>query len=44
MKNLVTEEHIPVEETQFSLRSTFLDTDIYKEFIETRNKSKELFE
>ena len=44
-KNLVIEEHIPTETTQFSLQCNALGTDIYKEYIDTRyiNKSKKLF-
>ena len=46
MRNLVTEEHIPTETTQFSLQWNALGTDIYKEYIDTRyiNKSKKLFD
>ena len=46
MRNLVTEEHIPTEATQFSLQYNALDTDIYKEYIDKRyvNKSKKLFD
>ena len=46
MRNLVTEEHIPTETTQFSLQWNALGADIYKEYIDTRyiNKSKKLFD
>ena len=46
MRNLVTEEHIPTETTQFSLQFNALGTDIYKEYIDTRyiKKSKKLFD
>ena len=46
MRNLVTEEHIPRETTQFSVQCNALGTDIYKECIDTRyiNKSKKLFD
>ena len=46
MRNLVTEEHIPTEATQFSSQYNALDTDIYKEYIDKRyvNKSKKLFD
>ena len=46
MRNLVTEEHIPTETTQFSLQCNALGTDIYKEYIDKRciSKSKKLFD
>ena len=45
-RNLVTEEHISTETTQFSLQCNALGTDINKKYIDTRyiNKSKKLFD